>query len=281
LYYKHNDMVDLKRTLDYVREKDRKNPSRKLNRRFIITEGIFQYHGDIAPLDTILQYKKEYKYRVILDDSLGIGVLGNSGRGTPEHFGIPVKDIECYCCGLDHALGTSGGFCAGTSEVVDGQRLSGAGYCFSASAPPYSSTTGLVTLQLLGTESKRMIALRHNAEVLRKKLATLPDITVVGGVSPSPLIHIRLQSKILSRQEEELMLADLAEKLQGERIAVFKQDYIPSERNPPRPSLPICVSADHTEEDINQLARTMIAAFSSSLQTGLKTLKKDSPPQER
>jgi len=275
LYYKHNDMVDLKRTLDYVREKDRKNPSRKLNRRFIVTEGIFQYHGDLTPIDLIVQYKNEYKYRLILDDSMAFGVLGATGRGTPEHFKVPIKEVEMYCVGMDNSLATSGGFCVGTREVTESQRLSGAGYCFSASAPPFASATGQTTLKLIETESKRLTTVRNNALLARKQLSTIPEVVVVGGHVPSPIIHLRLQSTALSSQQQENIIDAVVKKLEQNQIAAYRQDFIPGERNPPRPSLRVCISANHTEDDLQKLLSNLKSAFASAL--GDRSEEKNTP----
>ena len=90
LYFKHNDMEDLERVLQDVREKDLAHPSKKLHRRFVIVEGLYQNYGDITPLDKVVELKKKYKYRLLLDDTLAVGVLGATGRGSPEHFNIKV-----------------------------------------------------------------------------------------------------------------------------------------------------------------------------------------------
>src|SRR5689334_14457026 len=85
----------------------------------------------------VMRLAAQYKWRVILDDRLAFGVLGSSGRGTAEHYGIAPTDIHVSVGSLSTTLGAVGGFCIGSREVVDHQRLSGAGYCFSASAPPF------------------------------------------------------------------------------------------------------------------------------------------------
>ena len=84
--------------------------------------------------------KEEFHYRLIVDDSHGIGTLGKSGRGSLEHVGLkPMIHCEILTFSLENALGSVGGMTVGSEEVVDHQRLSGAGYCFSASAPPFLS----------------------------------------------------------------------------------------------------------------------------------------------
>jgi serine palmitoyltransferase len=65
---------------------------RPLTRRFIITEGLSQNFGDIVPLHKIMELKKKYRYRLILDESISFGTLGNTGRGVTELFNVSVRN---------------------------------------------------------------------------------------------------------------------------------------------------------------------------------------------
>ena len=130
LYYKHNDMDDLERILHQVQEKDMRGQSGgKLNRRFIVTEGISQHHGTITPLPQIIRLKQRYKYRLILDDTMAVGVLGATGRGSLEQFAVDTEQCDMYCASMEASFASVGGFCIGSKQVVNHQRLSGAGYC--------------------------------------------------------------------------------------------------------------------------------------------------------
>ena len=189
LYYKHNDMEDLERILRQVQEKELRQPQGKLNRRFIITEGISEHCGDVAPLPHIIRLKQRYRYRLILDDSFAIGVLGNTGRGSLEHWSVDSEQCDLYCASLDHSTATVGGFCIGSNQVVDHQRLSGAGYCFSASSPPYTATAAILALEHIQQHPELCKAVRDRAGSTRKLLSTLPLLQVTGkperdGVSP-------------------------------------------------------------------------------------------------
>lgn len=93
-YFKHNDMEDLERILKEISLEDQKHPKRLVPRRFIISEGIFHSTGDICPLPKLIELKLKYKYRLILDESLALGILGPNGKGTAEHFGIPVGALD-------------------------------------------------------------------------------------------------------------------------------------------------------------------------------------------
>ncbi len=168
----------------------------KLVRRFIVVEGISHYYGDICPLRELVALKKEYRYRLLLDDGMATGVLGKTGRGTFEHFGVDLNEIDIMCGTLDHTMASVGGWCIGNEKaVVDHQRLSGAGYCFSASSPPYCSAAAMTAFSLLQRNGAALTAvLRQNSQsmhtALHEQLKGL-GVTIngrVAGAAPSPTI---------------------------------------------------------------------------------------------
>lgn len=65
-----------------------------------MVEGIYANYGDLAPLDKLIQLKKQYKYRLMVDESLAVGVLGKQGRGACEHFGLQSEDVEIRTASL-------------------------------------------------------------------------------------------------------------------------------------------------------------------------------------
>ncbi|KAH8061898.1 serine palmitoyltransferase [Aureococcus anophagefferens] len=138
LPYKHNDAGDLERVLAAVAADDAaKGRAPGTQRRFVVCEAVSRDVGDVAPLDELLRLKDAYGYRLILDESLSVGVLGSTGRGIKELFDVAdPKAVEITTVDMSPAFGSLGGLCVGTEEVIDHQRLSGAGYCFSAAAPP-------------------------------------------------------------------------------------------------------------------------------------------------
>jgi len=246
-------------------------------------------------LDIVVEYAKSYKYRLILDDTLAFGVLGNTGKGTPEHFGIStatakrdpkdkrtVNTIELICVNMEASLGTVGGFCVGSNEVIDHQRLHGLGYCFSASAPPYTCTAGLVNLSLIKKELS--LKVRSNAIFLRKALSFIPGVVIVGHENElnynSPVIFLRINHSTLTsisttftfdygssditsdwRQKDETVLKAVAEELLEHDIIVYYPHYVPSEREQPWPSLRILVTAQHTQEQLKQLVNQLTKSF--------------------
>ena len=168
LYFKHNDVADLAAVLGKVRKDDRRlgrNPTKQ--RRFIVSEAIFKNDGTAAPLRDLVRLKSEYGYRLIMDESLSFGAVGKTGRGLVEEaIGIAnVRDVDVITITLESSLASVGGVCVGSIEVVDHQRLSGAGYCFSASAPPFVSSAAVAGIKVLEAEPQTVAKLQKNVAV--------------------------------------------------------------------------------------------------------------------
>lgn len=255
LYFKHNDMDDLERVLSDVDEKQKKS-NQPITRRFIISEGISEYHGDVCPLDKLIALKNKYKYRVILDDSLAFGVLGKTGRGTTEHFSIDISEITFYVVTTDKCMASVGGLCMGEKSIVDHQRLSGAGYCFSASAPPYSAVAGSTNLRRLATMGNTLADLRDKCSTNNKNFAKI-DGVVVSGDSSSPIMHLRLQRSRKSHHEDLLFWFNVQDKMREKGIIVDVPCYIPSETQPPAPSLRVMLSVNHSNHDLDTMYTTL------------------------
>lgn len=97
IYFRHNDTKHLEAILDDIREKDLLQPFTKPPRRFIVVEGLYQNRGDICPLEEIVALKKKFRYRLILEDSMAVGVLGENGKGSIDHWKCNVRRFECFC----------------------------------------------------------------------------------------------------------------------------------------------------------------------------------------
>ena len=126
-----------------------------------------------------------------------------------EHYGVNIKRVEIITVAMDTALASVGGLCVGTREVVDHQRLSGAGYCFSASAPPFLSACACAALTKLEHHPKVLQMLMKNAQTLYKGLTAIPGITLLS-TEATPVMHIVLDPAPSSYEEEAAMIMEIS-----------------------------------------------------------------------
>lgn len=266
-YFKHGDVADLERVLKELADKERKSGKSKgapLHRKFLVVEGVSTADGSVAPLPRMVALKDQYKFRMIIDDSLGFGTMGPTGRGTLEHFGMDVKSVDALCAAMDGSLASVGGFCVGSHQVVDHQRLSGAGYCFSASSPPYTSTASILALECMDEDPSLGAALRAKATRARRALAQAHKNLVVLGSADSvssPVIHLALKGSAPLPKPNAADLAlinEMQERLIAQHsIVCIVPEHIPSDRSVRNASLRILLSVLHTDADIDKLVKAV------------------------
>uniref|UniRef100_A0ABI7WXG3 Serine palmitoyltransferase 1 n=1 Tax=Felis catus TaxID=9685 RepID=A0ABI7WXG3_FELCA len=213
--FKHNDMADLERLLKEQEIEDQKNPRKaRVTRRFIVVEGLYMNTGTICPLPELVKLKYKYKARIFLEESLSFGVLGEHGRGVTEHFGISIDDIDLISANMENSLASIGGFCCGRSFVIDHQRLSGQGYCFSASLPPLLAAAAIEALNIMEENPGIFSVLREKCKRIHKALQGISGLKVVGE-SFSPAFHLQLQESTGSREDDVKLLQEIVNHHQG------------------------------------------------------------------
>lgn len=264
LYFKHNDMQDLERILAGVLHDDKtKNKAKPLNRRFLIVEGIYANYGDVCLLDQVYDLKEKYKFRLVVDESHSLGVMGPTGRGACEAFGLGPEQVEIISASLGNAIASVGGFCAGNHEIVEHQRLAGLGYCFSASLPPYLATAAIGALDTLdGHHGELLPTLARIAGTARALLSDVPGLKLVGGSSSSsPLIHLQLANPPNSLIEGDALMHQMAEDcLKKEGVLITAAKYSPLDLHRPPSSLKVCVSVAHTDKELQRIAAAVTAS---------------------
>jgi serine palmitoyltransferase len=192
--YPLGEMGALKALLDEADAHDARLPVAKRGRRIIVTEGVCAASGDVAPLPALLELRDAYGAYLFVDETHSIGVLGAGGRGVAEHYGIAPGRIDAIIGSLEGALGSVGGFCAGSLQVVRQQRLFATGFIFSASLPAYCTAVAQRALALLIAEPERAAAARAASRALRVGLdasgvARSRSLVVSGG--ECGLLHVR------------------------------------------------------------------------------------------
>ncbi|KAI8645245.1 pyridoxal phosphate-dependent transferase [Parasitella parasitica] len=276
-FYKHNDMADLERILEEIRMDDIIHKKR-LTRRFIVSEGLSTNYGDIAPLDKLVELKKKFKYRLVLDESQSIGVVGSRGAGLTDLFGIPAVDVDMIVGSMANALCSSGGFCAGSEEIIDHQRLSGLAYCFSASIPAMLAVSASEAIKIIREHPATLTELAERGKtfrqiLLQKTLEPYIELFSADPENPAPFFHIRvnplfLQSHLLdnetevSRDEEEYLLQDVVDECAYQGVLVTRAKYvINQELVCPRPSIKISVTVGLTKKENEKAAGIIKSAI--------------------
>ena len=272
-YFKHNDMADLEAILQSIADDDARLKRDVLQqRRFIVVEGIYRNTGDICFLPNILALKERFRYRVILDESLSFGTMGATGRGITEHFGIKVTDVEILTVAMDTALGSVGGLCIGTREVVDHQRLSGAGYCFSASAPPFLSAAACESLSILQNNPDLLKALSKNSQALHKGLSAVKGMRLLSS-EITPVMHLVLDPPLPSLELEAATIVHIANNCVHRGVGVTSSKFSLTNGDPTsvlRPSIRICSSASLKPKEITHA----VAEIKKEVALAMTRLKK-------
>ncbi|HEX7400685.1 MAG TPA: pyridoxal phosphate-dependent aminotransferase family protein [candidate division Zixibacteria bacterium] len=145
LKFKHNDMDELARILNNCNSDAGK---------LIAVDGVFSMEGEIAPLPDIVKLAKKHNARVMVDDAHSIGVLGDHGRGTAEHFGLDSQ-VDLVMGTFSKSFASLGGFIAGSERVINYIKHTSRALIFSASPPPAAVAACLAALDIIETEPER------------------------------------------------------------------------------------------------------------------------------
>lgn len=158
--FKHADMEDLEEKLKNI-------PQEK--GILIVTDGVFSMGGDICNLPKLVELKKKYGARLMVDDAHGLGILGKNGRGTAEHFDLE-DEVDVIAGTFSKSLASLGGYCAGDRKVIDYIRHNSRPFIFSASIQPSSIAAVRKSLEIIKREPERRENLLAIADYMREAL---------------------------------------------------------------------------------------------------------------
>lgn len=175
--YQHSDMASLERALEST------DPDKQ---KFIVTDGVFSMFGDICKLPEISELAKKYNAHLIVDDAHSVGVLGQRGTGTEEHYGLEGS-VDVITGTFSKSFACVGGFTAGSKELVRFLKATCPSFIFTASLPPASVATVLAALKILRKSQDRIKRLNTIAKKVR---GDLNDMGYNTGGSETPIIPI-------------------------------------------------------------------------------------------
>lgn len=195
--YKNANVEHLEEKLKEAQER-RALPAddpKHVRRVLIVTDGVFSMDGNLAPLDGIVALAEKYDAMVMIDDCHATGFIGQTGRGTPEHFGV-VGKIDIITTTFGKALGgASGGCVSGRREIIEYLRQRARPYLFSNSLSPIITFASLKVIDLINESASLIDQLRANTARFREGMQAAGfDIKPGYAIVPVMLYNAKLAS---------------------------------------------------------------------------------------
>lgn len=232
--FRHNDMTDLERTLKSV------PAGRGI---LIVVDGVYSMEGDLANLPEIVQLKRRFNARLIVDDAHAIGVMGASGRGTAEHFGVE-DEVDIITGTFSKSFASIGGFFVADAKVAHFIRHTARALMFSASPSPAAVAAAQKALEIIETEPELRQRVLGNADRLRGGLNRLGFDT---GASETPIIPVVIGPELQMGIFWHGLLND----------GVYTNAVVSPAVPPDRALLRMSCTAAHTHDEIDEALATM------------------------
>jgi 7-keto-8-aminopelargonate synthetase-like enzyme len=215
--------------------------------KLLVVEGVYSMEGHICRLPELTDAAEEHGCFVVLDDAHGFGVLGRQGRGTVDHFGLNDR-VDVICGSLSKSLGSTGGFVAGSREVIEFLRTHSKQTIFSAALSPGQAAAATAALDVMQTEPWHLERLWANT---RRYRALLHSLGLDTWESETPALPIVLGSK------ERVYLFWRALLEQGVFTVMSIAPAVPAGKDLIRTA----VSAMHSDEDFEKIGDAMAYAL--------------------
>jgi 8-amino-7-oxononanoate synthase len=207
--------------------------------KLVVVDGVYSMEGDIAPLPDIVTICKKYGARLMVDDAHGIGVLGKTGRGTAEHFGLE-KEVDIIMGTYSKSMASIGGFVVADSDVIHYMKHNSRPLIFSASPPPASVASVIAALDIIDREPDRRERLWHNTNKMMKAFNQMGFDT---GMSETPIIPL-----VTGDMERAFMMWKI---LYEE--GVFVNPVVPPATQPGRCMIRTSYMATHTDDMLDRV----------------------------
>lgn len=179
--FPHNDMEALDAALAAVRG--------QYDRVLVVAEGLYSMDGDVSDLPALIEIKDRHEAWLMIDDAHGLGVLGPSGQGVFEHFGVDPRRVDIWMGTLSKTLAACGGYIAGPETLVDYLKRAAGGFVYSVAMPPAIAAAALAALELLASEPQRVVRLRANARRFHEAARDAGlDIGLSAGQAIAPVV---------------------------------------------------------------------------------------------
>jgi glycine C-acetyltransferase len=234
--FKHADLDDLREKL---------SGAKGAKRRIVWSDGVFSMEGSIAPLPDLMQICREHDAVLVIDDSHATGVLGKTGRGTAEHFGM-LGEVDVITSTLGKALGgAAGGFVAGSAALCDYLTQRSRPQLFSNALPPTVASSALASVEFIEQHPERVQQLRDNARYFREQIIEAGFKPLAG---ETPIIPIIVGETAAAIRMSDMLLDE------GVFVTGFGYPVVPQGQARIRCQ----ISAAHTRSDLDEAVRAFV-----------------------
>ena len=228
--FKHNNVLDLERVLKEI------GPKRG---KLVIVDGVFSMEGDIAPIPEIAKICKQYGARFMVDDAHATGVLGKTGRGTCEYFGLNHGEVDLVVGTCSKSFASIGGFVAGDKDILHYIQHISRSMMFSAALPPASVASIIKAIDIIETEPERIKRLWDNSKYLLERFKAMGFDT---GETKTPIIPVIIGNNI----KTFTLWKDLYEH------GLFTNPVVSPAVPPKRSLIRVAVTATHTRAHLDR-----------------------------
>jgi len=219
----------------------------------IVAEGLYSMDGDYPDLRRLIEIKKRYGAWLMMDEAHSLGVMGKTGRGCAEHFGVDPRQVDIWMGTLSKTLGSCGGYICGSHDLIEILKYQAPGFVYSVGLSPPGTAAALAALRILKGDPARVAKVQANGQLFLEeaKRAGLDTMTSAGfSVVPvligCPVRAVRLTDKLLERGINALPIIHPAVPMKAARLRFF-------------------ITSKHTPQQINstvQIVAEELAAIS-------------------
>jgi 8-amino-7-oxononanoate synthase len=247
LRYRHGDAGHAHELLAQLDE--------SIETRLVVTDGVFSMDGDVAPLRELAAHARSARAWLIVDDAHGLGVLGATGRGSCEHFGLSSDDVPVLVGTFGKAFGTFGAFVAGDSDLVEYLLQKSRSYIYTTALPPAVAAATRAALRVSAAESWR----REKALALATRFTTSLRAFTASTNDPNP------RKPLPGTTIVPVILGETARAL-AVSVALENQGFLVSAIRPPTvpagtARLRVTFSAAHEEAQVDGLLDALAQAL--------------------
>ncbi len=196
--FAHNDVSALEGVLRRSRD--------KFERVLIAVEGIYSMEGDVCPLPDIVKIKERYKALLLVDEAHSAGVLGQTGRGVGEYFGVEPSAVDVWMGTLSKSFAGCGGYAAGSMAMVELMKFASPGFVYSVGMAPPMAGASIAAIQIMQKEPERLGALIENGNYM---LAAAKGAGLNTGYSEGHnIVPVMVGSSIIATKLANLLMAE-------------------------------------------------------------------------